>query len=330
MATIPFDEIVPGATVRFTTVDGVQYLSISDIIKHICAKNFRGASKVWRNLSEAKKAEVWQNGTLFQFPGQGQSEQPVITFKGALKLTMLLSGEKAALHRSAMVEILSRYYAGDDSLTDEIEDNASSTSAVAQMARSALASEGALENPKKRARISAESFSDVVSVLLKSMESEITGQLRGIAAGQEDTVARITQVDAKQDDMYQKLYELTNELNLERARNASVCKTLGEKLEAEKSINEINSRSLLNMQEELKTLSGELSARQAQIERQTAAIAHLNNTIRAKDAQLAKKDATSDGIHEKLDLLLAKGATASDDLISLHNKTDLLLTRVGY
>ena len=106
MSTIPFDEIVPGATVRFTIIDGVQYLSISDIIKHICAKDFRGASKVWRNLSEAKKTEVWQSGTLFQFPGQGQSEQPVITFKGALKLAMFLSGEKAAQHRAAMVRIL--------------------------------------------------------------------------------------------------------------------------------------------------------------------------------------------------------------------------------
>jgi hypothetical protein len=63
--------LVPGATVRFTTIDGVQYLSVSDIIKHICSKDFRGASKVWRNLSDEKKAEVWQNGTHFQFPGQG-------------------------------------------------------------------------------------------------------------------------------------------------------------------------------------------------------------------------------------------------------------------
>ena len=305
MATIPFDEIVPGATVRLAKIDGVQYLSVRDVIMHVCDKSAKTANKLWEILSDEKKREVTNDVRNFQFPGQGQSKQPVITFKGALKLAMFLSGDKAAMHRSAMVGILSRYYAGDGSLTDDIEANAASDSPVAQMARNSLASEGALENPKKRTRVSVESLSNEVSAILRSMESEITGQLRDIAAGQEDTVVRITQVDAKQDDMYQKLYELTNELNLERARNASVCKTLSEKLDAEKAINEINSRSLLNMQEELKTLSGELAARQAQIERQTAAIAHLNNTIRAKDALLARANSTSDSIHEKLDRILA-------------------------
>jgi hypothetical protein len=35
MATIPLDEIAPGATVRFTVIDGVQYLSIRDFIMHV-------------------------------------------------------------------------------------------------------------------------------------------------------------------------------------------------------------------------------------------------------------------------------------------------------
>ena len=36
---IPFDEIAPGATVRFTVKDGTQYISIRDIIIHVCKKN---------------------------------------------------------------------------------------------------------------------------------------------------------------------------------------------------------------------------------------------------------------------------------------------------
>lgn len=274
MSTIPFDEIVPGATVRFTTIDGGQYLSISDIIKHICAKDFRGASKVWKNLSDEKKAEVWQNGTHFQFPGQGQSEQPVITFKGALKLTMLLSGDKAAFHRTAMVDILSRYYSGDGSLIDEIEDNAASSSATAELARNSI--DGAVS--KKRPRISMEFFANEVSTVLKNMESEIAGHLNIIAAGQEDVVVKCTQMDAKQDNIYQKLYELTKELQEEKERNARIHREF----------------------------SAELKARQNQIERQTAAISHLNNTIRAKDALLAKSDNTHGSIHQKLDTLLAR------------------------
>ena len=83
------------------------------------------------------------------------------------------------------------------------------------------------------------------------------------------------------DDIYQKLYELTNALQAERERNESISNSLRE-------------------------LSAELKARQNQIERQTVAIAHLNNTIRAKDALLAKAENAHESIHQKLDTLLAR------------------------
>lgn len=54
---------------------------------------------------------------------------------------MWIGGENAKKYRSAMVSILTRYYAGDDSLTDEIEANAQSSSPIAQMARGSLAAE---------------------------------------------------------------------------------------------------------------------------------------------------------------------------------------------
>ena len=33
---IPFDDIVPGAEVRVAVIDGVQYLSIRDVIMCVC------------------------------------------------------------------------------------------------------------------------------------------------------------------------------------------------------------------------------------------------------------------------------------------------------
>lgn len=282
--SIPFDEIVPGATVRFTNIDGVQYLSISDIIKHICAKDFRGASKVWRNLPEEKKAEVWQNGTHFKFSGQGQSEQPVITFKCALKLVMLLSGDKAAMHRVAMVSILSRYYAGDDSLTDEIEANAASSSAIAEMARNSVV-DGAVSN--KRPRVSMEFFANEVSTILKSMECELAGHLNIIAAGQGDAMMVLSQVDAKQDDICTKLYELDVQLK------------------TEKEVNTINAMNIMRLNEELKEVADELRARQEKIKKQEYAISCLNTTIRAKDALLAKANSSAEVTNGKLDHLTA-------------------------
>jgi hypothetical protein len=306
MSTIPFDELVPGATVRYTTIDSEQYLSVRDVIMHLCGRTAKTANKRWERLSDQVKDEVAMFCREFQFPGQGNKAETVITFKGALKLAMFISGEKAAFHRIAMVQILSRYYAGDDSLTDDIKANAASTSQMAVMARNALAAEGAVENPNKRARVSTEFFANEISTLLRTMENGITGQLQSIAAGQEDMAVMCTQVGVKQDNIHKKLYELTNELKVEKARNEGVRKDLADKLKAEKVINEINSTSLIKLHEELRELSAELKARQNQIERQRVAIAHLNNTIRAKDAQLARAGSGNESIHQKLDMLLAK------------------------
>ena len=141
MATIPLDEIIPGATIRFTVIDGVQYLSIRDLIMHLCDKDGNDSGQIWRRLQEDKKNEVQTNCLNFKFPGRGQSEQPVITFPGAIKLSMFLPGENAKKNRSIMSKILVRYFAGDPSLIKEIEANAASDAPVAQMARASLASE---------------------------------------------------------------------------------------------------------------------------------------------------------------------------------------------
>ena len=147
---IPFDDIVVGATVRFTEIDRVQYLSIRDIVMHVCDKDGNHAADWWRTLSDEKKNELTQFLGKFKFPGRGQQEQPVITFPGAIKLLMFLPGEKAKTHRSAMVSILTRYFAGDPSLLKKIEANAVSESPVAQLARAAMASDTSQASLKRK------------------------------------------------------------------------------------------------------------------------------------------------------------------------------------
>ena len=141
-ATIPFDEIVAGASARLCVIENVQYLSIRDVIMHICGLTSKRANEKWERLSDEAKNELTAFCGQYRFPGPGNSTpSPVISFQGVLKLVMFLSGDKAAMHRSIMVKILSCYYAGDDSLTDEIEANAQSASPIAQMARASLAAE---------------------------------------------------------------------------------------------------------------------------------------------------------------------------------------------
>ena len=123
---LPLDEIVAGATVRVAIIHGKQYLSVRDVIMHVCGKNTNDAAEVWRNLSRQnlpnfKKDEIGL--AVYQFPGRGQQYQPVITLTGSVKLVMLLPGKRAKLYRTKFAEIISRYLDGDQTLCLEIDEN---------------------------------------------------------------------------------------------------------------------------------------------------------------------------------------------------------------
>ena len=109
---IPFHELVPGSGgVRFTNVEGAPYMSVRDIIMVVCGKDSKRASETWINLPETYKNELSEflgNFGNFQFPGRGQSPQPVITLPGALKLVMWLPGTMAREYRTKACEIPTR------------------------------------------------------------------------------------------------------------------------------------------------------------------------------------------------------------------------------
>jgi hypothetical protein len=116
------------------------YLSIRDVLMHVCDLTPKRANEKWDRLSNDIKNELTSFCGQFRFLVLA-IQRLVLTFKGVLRLIMLVSGEKAALYRSAMSKILQRYYAGDGSLTDEIQANPQSDAPIAQMARAALVAE---------------------------------------------------------------------------------------------------------------------------------------------------------------------------------------------
>ena len=122
-AVIPFDEIVPGATVRLAVIQGTQYLSVRDLIMYLCDKDGDHACQTWRLLPYSKKEELSEHLAAFKFPGRGAGEQPVITFPGSIKLVMMLPGKRVQLYRTTLAGILSRYFSGDPELIQEIEKN---------------------------------------------------------------------------------------------------------------------------------------------------------------------------------------------------------------
>ena len=126
-------------------IDGVQYLSVRDIIMVMCGKDANHSNEIWRRLPDQSKAEVNSYCVNLKFKGPGQKEQPVIQFQGAVKLLMWLPGENAKAFRSKAAEILTRYYAGDKTLLKDVWANAQSASPINEAARAALPGVDALE-----------------------------------------------------------------------------------------------------------------------------------------------------------------------------------------
>ena len=135
---ISFNEIIPEATVRVIVIDDIQYLSIIDIISVMCGQTTHNAAQTWRRLPENYKNELETSCSQYKFKGRGQREQPVIQFQGALKLMMWLPGEQAKKFRSKAAEILTRYYAGDKTLLNDVWANAQSKQPINEAAREAL------------------------------------------------------------------------------------------------------------------------------------------------------------------------------------------------
>jgi hypothetical protein len=163
MSLIPFDDITPDASVRFTWIEQTQYISVRDLIMVMCDQNNDRAGKTWRNFDEARKQELASSLKVYKFPGQGQQEMAVISFKGAIKLLMWLPGEKAKIFRSKAADILTRYYAGDKTLLRDVAANAESSAPVNVFARAALEptqeqleEDAALERKRKRIEMDRE------------------------------------------------------------------------------------------------------------------------------------------------------------------------------
>jgi hypothetical protein len=181
MSLISFESLVPGsAGVRCITIENVPRASIRDIIMVVCDRDNNDAGRIWRNLPETYKSEVQQFVLNFKFPGRGQSEQPVITLQGALKLIMWLPGNMAKDFRSKACDILTRFLAGDQSLHAEINANATSTAPIHEFARASI-------TDPVRSALLEQSVSNTTSL--------ITTNAQLAAANERATLAMVAQVE---------------------------------------------------------------------------------------------------------------------------------------
>lgn len=118
MNTIQFDELTPGATVRFTLIDGVKYLSIRDIIMVVCQKDINQAGEVWRRLNFQSKYDLNDEIKTFKFHGRGQKFQDVVSLRGAIAILSFLPGFEAKANKQTALRILSKYSKQSDNMPE--------------------------------------------------------------------------------------------------------------------------------------------------------------------------------------------------------------------
>ena len=145
--TISFDEIVKGrdSTVRVTD-DGLLY--VVDLVMAMTGKDGNDAGLSIRRLPD----KLFPTNNLIErkTPGKGNAHTKLVGFKHAIELVMVLSGDIARTTRLRFADILRGYMAGDASLVDEINANAQSNSAIAQLARGCVVDTNAVENYKRK------------------------------------------------------------------------------------------------------------------------------------------------------------------------------------
>lgn len=123
MSMIRLDKLAPGAVIRCACLGGVndQYLSVRDMIMHLCDWDYRATGKFWDLTSPDVKEEVAFFCQQYRFPGKGQQEQTVISFPGAVKLAQLVTGANAKKNRPIIISAIKDCFNGDPSLIEEVE-----------------------------------------------------------------------------------------------------------------------------------------------------------------------------------------------------------------
>lgn len=139
------EQIFEGGRVRVTT-ENPRRVSVFDLIRVVTGDvNPRGVyQRVCAEHEDVRKTDI------FMFPGQGQRETPVVAAADIMKWVLLLPGKRARLFRKNAADMLVRFLAGDQTLHEEIDQQAALQAALPDQHPMRIFSEAVYANPKSR------------------------------------------------------------------------------------------------------------------------------------------------------------------------------------
>lgn len=153
VSTISFAEIIHGrdSSVRVTD-DGLIYAV--DLVMVVTELERKHAGQALRRVMERNLLGF--NLKHRNTGGQGNSKTELINLKDAIQLIMVLPGEMAKTIRAQIGDVMTKFFAGDESLVDQIRANSESNSAIAQLARASLPDKDREDPDSRHKRIKRE------------------------------------------------------------------------------------------------------------------------------------------------------------------------------
>lgn len=138
------ESIFNGTKVRITN-ENPRRVSVFDVIRIVTETHNPHAA--FQRLCNANE-EVISRTENISFDGHGQRETPVTDAEGIIYIINLLPGKRATLFRKSAVQVLVRYLAGDQSLHDEVDENAELQAALPQEHPMQMMNEKVYANPR--------------------------------------------------------------------------------------------------------------------------------------------------------------------------------------
>ena len=141
MKTISFESLVSGSAGVRVTDDAPPKIWAVELVMAVTGKNRNDANEVLRDID----TDIFDTTKFLikKLTGNGKWPVKLVTFEHALELVMVLPGTAAKAFRVQACDILKRFFAGDQTLHAQIDQNATSTAPINVFARVAVAPGGA-------------------------------------------------------------------------------------------------------------------------------------------------------------------------------------------
>lgn len=114
------DEMFKGSKIRYTKEQPIK-VSVFDIIRIITGNTNPHMTYARLQQGDAEALTFCEN---FQFSGMGERPTPVCTVPQVIELINILPGARAKRFRSSGAKVLVRFLGGDETLIDELRENA--------------------------------------------------------------------------------------------------------------------------------------------------------------------------------------------------------------